>query len=115
MTGLAAGDLNRLILIEARDLTVDDLNQQVDGWVPWTTKWANIKAPSGMSQIKGSQQGLVVAVNSYSFRIRYTPDILNTAMRINLDGQLFDIQSVTHDLANREYTDIVCQLGANNG
>ena len=115
MTGLAAGDLNRQILVEKHSGTLDALNQPLDNnWITHATVWANVKGQTGMGSLKSSAEGLAQAINAYSFRIRYKTDI-TTAMRVSMAGEKFDIIDIRHDKAFQEWTDLVCQVGGNNG
>lgn len=109
--GLAAGDLNRQVLIEARAAGKDALNQPNGAWGTFATLWCAVRGSTGMGVIKG---GLDVPVSAYSLRIRYNTSITD-AMRVNLGGKIMDIIEVRHDLANKDWTDLVCRAGGNNG
>lgn len=112
---IAAGELNRYVLIEKREVALDALNAPVDTWIPHASFWASIRGQTGMGAIKASTEaGVVKSISRYSFRCRYRNDI-DIGMRVNLKGQLFDIKQITHDLDRREWTDIVCEAGGNDG
>lgn len=114
--GLPAGKLNRRIVIQKRGPGQDAGGQPIDGWVEVAKPWAWIKGQTGMGvgrQTAG--EGTVAAsLNAYSFRIRYRSSITD-AMRVLYGGQAFDIKHVRHDLAGREWTDLVCEMGGNDG
>lgn len=113
---LAAGNLNRRITIQRRGPKQDAGGQPIDGWVEVVKPWAWIKGQTGMGvgrQMAG-EGTVTTSLNLYSFRIRYRPAITD-AMRVLYDGQAFDIKQVRHDLAGREWTDLVCELGGNDG
>lgn len=113
---LESGRLNRRITIQRRGPEQDEAGQPIDGWVEVGKPWAWIKGQTGMGvgrQLAG--EGTVAAsLNVYSFRIRYRPAITD-AMRVLYDGRVYDIKHVRHDLAGREWTDLVCELGGNDG
>lgn len=113
---VAAGNLNRRITIQRRGPEQDEAGQPIDGWVEVAKPWAWIKGQTGMGvgrQMAG-EGTVATSLNVYSFRIRYRPAITD-AMRVLYDGQAFDIKHVRHDLAGREWTDLVCELGGNGG
>jgi len=107
-----AGPLNRLITIQSRDSGTDDAGQPVQTWTALATVWANVRGANGMATIKAGLPG--VEVNWYSFRIRYRTDV-DAADRVVFGGQNYDVKQVRHDFANKEWTDLVCELGGNDG
>ena len=108
------GSKTRQVVIKQRLGTLDALNKPVSSWVVWKTLWASIMTPNGMASIKGGD-GVQVAVNAYSFRVNYQPTFPTVDMRLEFGGQVYDIVDVRHDHATRDYTDLVCRVGANNG
>lgn len=110
---LAAGSLNRRITIQQRQTGADDAGQPFMNWQDVVTVWANIAGQTGMGTIKNSGD-VTASIKGYSFRIRYLEG-LNEGMRVLLDGQPFDVQAIRMDYAGREWTDIVCQAGGNDG
>jgi SPP1 family predicted phage head-tail adaptor len=111
--GLAAGELNRRITIQKRVQGQHDDGQPFDDWVDVATVWASIKTLSGLGTIKAAND-VPLSVSQYSFQIRYRRD-LDAGMRSLLDGVPYDITLVKMDEARREWTDLVCNRGANNG
>lgn len=109
---MKAGDLNRQIVIQARDSGTDDAGQPLQTWTALATVWANIAGATGMGAIKSSVGG--VEVNAYSFRIRYRTDV-DAAERVVFGGQNYDVKQVRHDLAGKVWTDLVCEVGGNDG
>lgn len=109
---LPAGKLNRRIAIQARVQKQDAGGQPLDDWVEAAKVWSWPKTQTGMGVTRntGNVHGVVSA---YSFRIRYRPGITDD-MRVIHDGMVFAIQQVQHDVAGREWTDIVCRVGAIN-
>lgn len=113
---MKAGDLNRQIVIQSRDSGTDAAGQPVWTWTTLATVWASVKGATGMGSIRqaASQQGVAVELNSYSFRIRYRTD-MDAAERVVFDGRNYDVKQVRHDFAGKEWTDIVAELGGNDG
>lgn len=109
---MEVGSLNRRIVIQSRDAGTDDAGQPVQTWTTLATVWANVKGATGMGSIRGSLDG--VEVNAYSFRIRYRTDV-DAAERVVFGGQNYDVKSVRHDHAGREWTDMVCEVSDANG
>lgn len=106
------GKLNRRIVIQSRDTGEDAAGQPVQTWTTLATVWADILGATGMGFIKSSVEG--VEVNAYSFRIRYRTDV-DAADRVVFGSQNYDVKSVRHDLAGKEWTDLVCQVSSPNG
>lgn len=114
---LAAGELNRQIVIQARDpAALDALDMPVVGdgaWLTHATVWANVKGSTGMGVIKANNE-VGTPVNAYSFRIRYKASVL-IDMRVLFGGDKYNIIDVRHDLADRQWTDLICHVGGNDG
>lgn len=110
---LAAGKLNRQIIIQRRDSGQDAAGQPVTGWTNVATPRANIAGDTGLRTIRASGD-LPAPIKRYSFRIRYREG-LDEGMRVVYGGQNFDIKTVRMDFAGKEWTDLVCELGANDG
>lgn len=106
------GKLNRRIVIQSRDAGTDDAGQPLQTWTTLASVWADILGATGMGTIKAAVGG--VEVNAYSFRIRYRTD-LDAADRVVFNSQNFDVKSVRHDFARKEWTDLVCEVSGPNG
>lgn len=113
---MKAGELNRQIVIQSRDTGEDAAGQPVDTWTTLATVWANVAGATGMGSIRQSatRDGVAVELNSYSFRIRYRTDV-DAARRVVFGGQNYDVKQVRHDFAGKEWTDLVCEVGGNDG
>jgi len=113
-----AGQLNRRIRIERKLEGEDVAGQPQEGWdpTPVAEVWANVKGATGMASIRQTspQDNVAASVNSYSFRIRYREGI-DDGMRVVLNDVPFDIKQVRMDHAGREWTDLVCEQGGNDG
>lgn len=113
---LSAGSLNRRIRLERRSGAVDPIGQQVDAWVTHIEIWANVRGATGMASLRQSSpiEGVATSINSYSFRVRFRED-LDPGMRVVYGGRVFDIKQIRLDFEGREWTDIVCEVGGNDG
>ncbi len=114
-----AGEYNRAVRIEKRSGEKDTSGQLLDDWVVQHARlWAKVKGESGMATIRraGENSGIMTTGVRKSVRIRYRTDI-DAGMRVVLikTGVIFDILHVQHDDAGREYTDLVCEAGNNDG
>lgn len=111
---LAAGSLNRQIRIQEKIDGHDAAGQPTKVWADFLSTWANVRGQTGVGTIVGAQGDIASAVTQYSFRIRYRQG-LDAGMRVLLDGAPYDITSVQMDEDRREWTDLVCNRGANDG
>jgi SPP1 family predicted phage head-tail adaptor len=112
----AAGEYTRKIKIAERGVEVDALNQPLDAWTIKFQLWSKPRSKTGMSSVRAAEAGINASPTLYSFRINYRPTGITTAMRVeDGDGNLFDIREIIHDIANHEWTDLVCETGGNNG
>lgn len=109
---MKAGSLNRQIVIQSRDTGSDDAGQPVQTWTTLATVWADVRGATGLGTMRAGLDG--VEVNGYSFRIRYRTDV-NAAKRVVFGGQNYDVKQVRHDLAGKEWTDLVAEVGGNDG
>lgn len=105
------GDLNRRVRIEQRGQGQDDLGQPIDTWTEVATVWCNVRMLTGKETLTSDTD---VGIASASIRIRYRTDITN-GMRAIVDGVVFNIGAPLPDLAGREYVDLPCTTGSNNG
>lgn len=112
---LAAGELNRKIVISKPNDAVDALNQPLPGRVPVFNLWARPLTATGMAAVRAAEQGVPMAPGKYSWRIRYRPTGITTNMTVEYRGVFFDIRDIRHDYANHEYTDLVCETGVDHG
>jgi len=92
----------------------DGAGQPIKVWVDVVSSWANVKSQTGMGTIVGDQSGVATSITRYSFRIRYRTGI-DASMRVLMGGIPYDITSVQMDEDRREWTDLVCNRGANDG
>jgi SPP1 family predicted phage head-tail adaptor len=111
-----SGKRRRRISIQQRNPATppDSFGQPADDWVEVTPAWAWIKGVSGVKGLEVSSNGISVSTGRYSMRIRYRED-LTSAMRVVLNGEIYNIQGVLPDRDGRQYVDLVCEIGANQG
>ena len=112
--------LDRRIRIDQSVTGKDSIGQPVTEWQTFATTWANIKMLTGLATIKSDAS---IGQATASVRVRFRTDI-TAGMRAVLlkyvngqpvDSTIFDILEPLPDYAGREYTDLVCNTGANNG
>jgi SPP1 family predicted phage head-tail adaptor len=111
----AAGEYNRKIVIAEPGVAKDAANQPVEVWTPKFTPWAKVRGKTGMSSVRAAERGIPASPTAYSFRIKYKPVGITTAMRVEYGGKFYSIIELIHDVAEHEWTDIVCETGGNNG
>ena len=113
---MKAGKLRRRMTLQARTAGADAAGQPLQGWVDVADIWTDPRGATGMGSIRGDAEGVGSAINRYSFRTRYRRDVTTEHRLVDaVDGTPFDIKDVRHDLAGREWTDIVCEVGGNDG
>jgi SPP1 family predicted phage head-tail adaptor len=104
------GTLNRRITIQEKVNAADGAGQPLDAWKAVAERWANISGQTGMGTITGLQENVAASVERYSIRIRYFEGV-KAGMRAVQGSMIFAIRQVRHDVAKREFTDLVCELG----
>lgn len=109
---IRAGDLNRRIQIQQRTAAQDELGQPLQTWVNVGDPiWASILFLNGKEYVLASGE---VSRAEVSIRVRWRTD-LTAQMRIEHSGVIYNILAVLPDLVGREYVDLPCNTGANNG
>ena len=96
------GRLDRRIVIEVNTPTRSPSGEKVDSWATLATVWAEVRP------LRGKEFFDAAAVQSEidtKFRIRFRSD-LTTKMRINYDGNLYDIHSIA-ELGRHAATEIM--------
>ena len=105
------GRLNSQVTIQRRSSATNELGEHASGWTDVATVWANVMKVTGVEAIRS---GLEMSVVRASIRIRYRTDI-TPQMRVVDGTEVYDIQAVMPNSAGRDYTDLLCQIGASNG
>lgn len=109
---MRAGQLKSQITIQAKTTSVDEYGEPLPGvWTDVATVWADIKHISGMETLRS---GVELSVVRASIRIRYRTG-LSAGMRAVHGARVYDIRAALPDEASREYVDLVCEIGANQG
>lgn len=113
---MTIGEKNRWITINKRSPDTDTANESFT-WILHKKKWAQIIGQTGMARIRSeaSAGGVNTDLQRYSFRVNYDLTIDNTMQVVDPNGVAYDIQSVNHDHATRQHSDLVCQTGGSNG
>lgn len=106
-----AGDLRHRITLQQRGGTQDAIGQPVLTWADVATVWADVRYLNGLEIVKADAE---ISVARASVRIRYRLGV-TAAMRVLHDGRVLDIKAVLPDATGREYLDLACQAGANQG
>jgi len=100
--------------LQRRGTGRDANGQPVAAWEDVAEVWANIKGQTGMGTITRMQENVPASVEKYSIRIRYREGV-TSAMRVLYGDQVFDIRQVRMDFERRVWTDLICELGGNDG
>lgn len=117
---IRAGGKNRRLSIQRRQAGVDAANQPVDTWDELMRLWAQPRGLSGMGAIREQNGGMPATITRYSWRVKYLPTQITTDMRAveyvnGVPVAVYSITGLLHDHEKREWTDIVTELGGNNG
>lgn len=108
---IAAGTLNRRVVIEQRSGSADAYGQPTTTWATLATVWANIKAPTGRAAGELMAADRETSPVVWSVRIRYRTDV-TAAMRVKDGSTIYEIEHVIPDVNGKEYVDLVCVTGA---
>jgi len=112
------GEHNRLVEIWSPTGAVNSANEPLpDAWALHKSKWARIRGETGMGTIRAAAAagGVHTALDRYSFRVSYDTSITNKMQIRERDGTRYNILTVRHDKADRDWTDIVAETGGANG
>lgn len=105
---IAAGKLRRRIELQAMTGGQDAAGQPVQTWATVATLWSQPAGDNGMRTMRNAADGIGAETKRYSFRIRYREG-LNENMRVVSNGVAYDIRAVRMDLADKVWTDLVCE------
>lgn len=116
MGAVPAGRLNRRVRLEVRSAGRDALGQPTGGWVPVATVWGNVKTMTGMAAARNEVQagGTEVTRATTSIRIRWRAGV-DHGMRAVIGESIYDIRDVLMDEMDREFIDLACTVGSNDG
>jgi SPP1 family predicted phage head-tail adaptor len=108
-SGLAAGELNRRISIEAPSTATDSYGQPAQTWMTLLSTWACIRAITSR-EVYALGAGFTSQV-SHKIVLRFTPTTITTAMRVAYRDRTFVIQAISDpDEDRRELNLIVLEL-----
>lgn len=107
---LAAGSLNRRIVISRAVPGQDAWGQALTTWETVATVWSHFLAPKGRAMAEEAAAGREISATPFSVRIRRRTG-LDSGMRVTEGADVYTIAQVIHDVAGREYTDLVCVAG----
>lgn len=105
------GTLNRWVTLQRRVETPTGTGGTQVTWVDIASVWASIKHPSGMETVRSD---FPVSVVKTSIRIRFRDD-LDATCRVVHGATVYDIKAVLMDDVGREYVDLSCEAGQNEG
>lgn len=104
----------RLVRVQRRIQGTDTAGQPIDQWEDVLTAWSNPSGQNGLSAIGQLQGDVAASISKYSLRLDYRPT-LDASYRVLLCGEPYDIVQVRHDHEGRQWTDLVCEIGGNDG
>ena len=108
---LTAGALNRRVTIKSQSASQDSAGQLVRTWSDVVTVWASIRHLSGVETLKAD---VTVSAVRASIRIRYRTGI-TAGMAVHHGSTVYDIEAVLPDDVRREFVDLLCVQGVNDG
>lgn len=107
------GKRNRLVKFYKPLAAVNSANESI-GWepLPFKEKWAELRGETGMGSIRAaaSAGGVNTPLDHYSFRVNYDRTLDTTMRVVDSEGDAYEIITVRHDKARREYTDVVAEF-----
>lgn len=115
---MSIGERNRRIEVWKPTGAVDAANQPLpNAWVLHKAKWAHVKGETGMAAIRSAAQseGINTPLDRYSYRVAYDTSVTVDMQIREHDGSRLNIIGVRHDRANRDWTDIIAEVGGSNG
>lgn len=108
---MRAGTLKDWITIQRREDTQDDTGEPIAAWVDVATVKADLRFLSGLEAVKSDAPASIVKA---SVRIRRgTP--VTASMRVMYGAQILNVQAVMPGGQHKEYLDLACESGANQG
>ena len=110
-----SGRFNRYVQIQQRASTEDSFGEVVGTWSALSTDWAWIKSPTGAAASEEIASGGAVSSATISVRLNRFREDITAGMRVVDGSVIYDIRAVLPDYATSEYTDLVCERGANQG
>ncbi|KDN13816.1 phage head closure protein [Snodgrassella communis] len=112
--GIAAGKLDKRVLIQRPEISKDEFGGIKKNWVDVGKVWANMSYLSGREFVKN---GLDSASSTVSIRVRRNSitAAITPQYRIMYKGSIFNIQAVLPDSVHSEMINLPCIAGINEG
>jgi len=107
-----AGTLKNWITIQRPGTIKDELGQLVPGWLVLDSVWSDIQFQSGLELARADT---TVSVLKASIRIRTRADVLANMRVVDDEGRIYEIKAVVPNKRSRQFIDLVCETGANDG
>ncbi|WLE60239.1 phage head closure protein [Burkholderia plantarii] len=108
---LRIGNFNRRVSLQEPQVTRDSAGQEIPTWVEIGRPWVDIRSLSGREY---ATSGTVVSGATVSIRFRYRTD-LTSRMRVVQGETIYNMLAVLPDERGREYVDVPCNTGVNDG
>lgn len=102
---MAAGNLDRRIVIQQPTFSQDASGQDIPSWTTFATVWAQLTQGAATEDFKEPARR---AERSVKFRIRYLAGV-TTVMRVVWDGQVYAINDVAEP-ERRTWIDLTCTI-----
>lgn len=109
---MRAGTLKDWITIQRREDAQDDTGEVIAAsWVDVATVKADVRFLSGLEAVKSDAPASIVKA---SVRIRRGTAV-TASMRMMYGAQILNVQAVMPGGQHKEYLDLACEAGANEG
>ena len=109
---MRAGTLKNWVTIQRPGTIKDELGQLMPGWLVLDSVWADIRFQSGLEMARADT---TVSVLKASIRIRQRTDVLANMRVVDDEGRIYEIKAVVPNKQSRQFIDLVCETGANDG
>lgn len=107
---MKSGLLRHLVKLQSLSTGQDAIGQPVQTWSDVATIWADIRFLNGLETVRAD-----APVSAARCSIRIRARAVNAGQRIVEGSTVFDIKAVLPDPTGKEYIDLACETGANNG
>lgn len=108
---IESGKLRQRVTVQRRDVTQNEFGEQATTWATVATLWAEVVDRSGSQIFKAEQQ---INETHTRVRIRYRADI-TPAMRVVYRGVNYDVAAVLDLTGDRNFLELTCVRGKNDG
>jgi SPP1 family predicted phage head-tail adaptor len=108
---MRAGKLRHRVELQALVPSKDAAGGVVKSWATVRTVWADVRYLNGLETVRADAPAAMVRA---SIRIRSIPGVV-ASMRAVHGARTLDIKAVLPDETDRNYLDLACEQGLNNG